>query len=770
MGQRGIGMLEVSRALFRRSILAAIVTAGLASMLALSLVAPATAGAYAKLEGEPVFSVAPGLPDGRVYEQVSPADKNGNQAGSVSLKFTGFPPGTNRYSIASAEGDSVLFEGTGPMGETPTASLLFFVSTRTSSGWKTRSLQPRQQQSAEAVGPLSGNPAYILMSQDFSHAVVDTGSVYSLAPEAHTGEQFYLTGPDPFVPATWISRPEIENPILDLGGATQSNGVPVGGSPDLSTIYFTSSGTLLPEDVSRAPHAHQIGNTPVVEAFGFYEYREGVLREAGVLPDRRLDPFGAVPAASGHGESLIGNEVSQDGSRAFFVSPDPASCEQAGGQNDCVTDPPELYVREHGTKTVLVSQDTLSPEVGGLPAGAPGGVAQIPEQAIADRGYSNSRYVFASPDGSQAFFQSEDQLVSGAPEGPPGNASPKTYDFDVETGSLTYLPGVVGQIVASDGDGSSMVFVRPATRGQPAELDLWSAGPGGGSITEITQLPGSEEVEPVRMTSDGSVIVFTTGGLPGFKDETLPVEGHGGEIFRYDVEANTLSCVSCAPAGVASAAASMSTRREDGQEEALDLGDANPGVVDERGMSANGDRVFFQTRSPLVPQDSNTGDEIPGLEKEGLELQGMDVYEWEDGVVYLISTGKSSRNTYFLDNSESGNDVFFTTSDGLAANDLDGAYDVYDARVPRPGDNPPPAAVPCEGAVCEGPPRVQVPLGAPASETFSGLGNVPPEPVASLTVKPKAKSKATACKKGYVREKTKCVKQHKAKKSAKGRK
>ena len=90
-----------------------------------------------------------------------------------------------------------------------------------------------------------------------------------------------------------------------------------------------------------------------------------MLSEAGVLPDGSLDQFGAVPAASLHGRAITGNQVSADGLRAFFVSPDPASC---GNGNDCAVDPPELYVRENGEKTVLVSQDTLLPQVNGLPA------------------------------------------------------------------------------------------------------------------------------------------------------------------------------------------------------------------------------------------------------------------------------------------------------------------------------------------------------------------------------------------------------------------
>src|SRR5579862_356826 len=50
--------------------------------VAIGVVVPAGAGAFATIEGPPSFSSAPGLPDGRIYEQVSPANKNGNEAGA----------------------------------------------------------------------------------------------------------------------------------------------------------------------------------------------------------------------------------------------------------------------------------------------------------------------------------------------------------------------------------------------------------------------------------------------------------------------------------------------------------------------------------------------------------------------------------------------------------------------------------------------------------------------------------------------------------------
>jgi len=723
---------------------------------------PAGASAYATPAPENVYSSASGLPDGRIYEQASPTDDDGNEAGASSLTFTGDVPGTSRYGLASAEGNSVLFEATGPMGEASSPNRLFFVATRTSAGWKTRSVEPRPQQWTGELGPVesANHPVTIYMSQDFSEAAVGTGH-YTLAQlPGYCPQQVYLAGSDPFVAATWLSRPQAGSPSAFCDGT----GSPVGGSPNLSTVYFTDSGALLPADASRAPHQG---------LSGFYEYSEGALREAGVLPDGLPDAFGAAPAGDEFGD----NGVSADGRRAFFVSPQPESCEQAGGHNNCAINPPELYVRESGTKTLLVSKDTLLPEADELPASAPSGVTAVnfveaPGVDEIDLGFTP--YVFASSDGSQAFFQSEDQLTADAPEGPPGNSSAKTYDFDVNTGALTYLPDVVGRLVGADTNGSTLVFVSPASESAAAELKLWSAGPAGGSVTPIVQLPGGaniapEEVEPVRVSSDGSAVVFSSASvLPGFNDggSHISTAGFRGrrpnrQIYRYGVSTNTLACVSCAQPGVAPGTASMSILREGLEDWSV------PAVTDERGMSADGDRVFFQTQTPLVPQDTNTGTVAPGSGHNSSEPQGMDVYEWENGVVYLISSGESARDSFFLDNSETGDDVFFATVAALTPGHTDNGYAVYDARVPRAGDTLPPTAVPCEGSVCQGPANVPSPLTPPASATFSGLGN----PVPEVTPPPsKAARKAVKCKKGFVKKKNKCVKRPKAAKSAKGRK
>jgi hypothetical protein len=757
------------------------------AILAVSVAFPASATAYATPEGPPVYSAAPGLPDGRVYEQVSPADKNGNQAGATT---TPEAVGANDdYGLSSPDGNSVLFEGTGPMGESPWGGSLLFVATKRSgqAGWQTRSLLPAALQRPWELGSvLNLQDEYIDPTPELTHVMfLPHAGTYAAPPDsvcegeggASGNLQLYLAGPNPYVPATWLNRPspEVEHPV-EVCPTYREAGAPVGGTPDFSTVYFTYPGTLLPQDAGRAPHAHpkETGEEGV-EAWGFYEYHEGELREAGTLPNGTLDPYGAVPAASGDGKDPAGNQVSEDGTKAFFVSPDPASCTYNVGTNDCATDPPELYVRENSEKSVLVSEDTLLAPTGGLPAPAPTGVARMPRPADEQGGSYvaafDGSYVFASPDGSQAFFQSDDRLTAEAPEG----TAAKTYDFDLDTDTLTYLPSVSGEIVATDQDGSSFAFVRPEAGGAPAELDLWSAGPGGGTVTPVTPLP---EVPPAksgppipvpeaRMSTDGSVLVFETSGRPSASFNS----GGAQQIYRYDVATNMLACASCAPPGVSAGSAFMSGMQR--AEEGIYQGRL-ASIVDDHAISANGERIFFETATPLVPQVTNTNSPPVPIDETEVEAQGINVYEWENGVVYLLNGGKSPRNTFLLDNSESGDDVFFATAESLAPGDTDGAYDVYDARVPHPGDKPPASAVPCEGSVCQGPPNVPSPLTPPASATFAGLGNPPLEAevtttATTTTATKTTKAKTVKCRSGFRRDekKSKCVK---SKKKAKAKK
>ncbi len=686
-----------------RALLAALFFTGIVSVL------PAGAGADATIGPVPVAG-SPGLPDGRIYEQVSPADKNGNfvRAGGRSI------------GLAAEDGEAVVFTGTGAMGAASVGLTEVFVSRRSQSGWATSATRPRELGEVNITG---GKPLTLIPSSSFSRFLFTAYGPYvsaELSGEEASPPHIFLAE-DPAVEPLWVAQPTIANPTNTTSpGSAAREYLVVGGTPNFSTVYFTYSGTLLPQDASR-------------HGWGFYEWSGGKLGEAGVLPDGTLDPFGAVPAATAglvpfdrndadpwDEPQTLGNELSADGSRAFFVSPDPTTAPPT---------PPELYVREtapDGVKTtVLVSQSQL-PGHEGEPApngSVPGGNTAMSE------GSDGASYVYASPDGSQAFFASTDQLTSAAP----ANGAVKEYDYDLDTGLLTYLPGVTGSIAASSPNGSDFIFEN--TVAAPAELELWANTAGGGQVTPIAPLPPPSGV---RSSANGAVFVFRSSSqLPGFND------GGGFEqVYRYSVGAGELTCVSCPPAGVVPSG--------DAEVSHNDSGDEPLTTLDSRVISSDGSRVFFDTPAQLVPQATN----------------GMrDVYEWENGHVYLISSGESSEDSYVLDSSASGSDVFFTTSEGMASGDTDGSRDVYDARIPRPGDRLPLSAVPCNGDVCQGPPSVPPPLSVPSSATFSGAGNLLLAPVGSSKVEPRLLPRAQklanalrACEKKPKRTRKACVK------------
>jgi hypothetical protein len=680
-----------------------------ATMAGLGGALPDAAEAFATVAPLPTYSSAPGLPDGRVYEEVSPSNKHANSAGAqVNSGAETFGIGE---PVASPDGNAVLFYGEGAIGEAASGLDSVYIANRSLGGWSTRSAVPTPFDLEEGAGGLAilvAKPFWIDPARDLSHVVFSAQLAYINEPPYQVAggvnefANIYLAGTDPLAPPTWIARPGSGN--VTIPPNPEFAAVPVGGSPDLSTIYFTYPGTLgLPGEAARATQV------PSESDWGLYEYKNGVLSNAGVLPDGSLSPDGAVPAALASASpgartyvpaNLLDNEVSADGSRVFFVSPDPLT---AG--------PTELYVRvtapDGSQSTVLVSQSQLPGQVG---QPAPDGAVAVAGPVLEEENPNDraSSFVYASPDGSHAFFASVDRLTSQAPS----DASLKEYDFDIDTQELTYLPGVSGPILAAAQEGSSFLFDNTA---QPrTEIDRWSAGPEGGTVTPVVP---DASAGLARATANGAVFVFQSQTpIPGFNDA-----GHFLQVFRYDVASNELNCVSCPPTGIVpSGRAVLSNLTIEG---AGPKSGARNGLVENRGMSADGGRVFFDTPDPLVPQDTNGK---------------YDVYEWENGTIFLISSGTSARDSVFLDNSEDGDDVFFATVDALVPGDTEGSYDVYDARVPHPGDNPPPAAVPCQGDVCQGPPSTPSLLGTPASATFNGLGNIAPQPQAASPAKKRA--------------------------------
>jgi hypothetical protein len=642
------------------------IVGALAAMLAWSKPAPAA-------EGCPTSGLGSGyLPDCRVYEQVSPVDKNAYEAGSVGAENPGI-------SYASADGSRILYATSGAMGETETGVQPYTLSSRGTSDWAARNAFPRP---GDPTGVAYGHTVRsIFPTEDLSSIFFWAGARW--LPQVPYNPEFSSDGTSiagyllhEGQPLQWVTEPQDED-AFEPGDSEFYKAAfrirPAGGSPDLSRLYFNYLGTLLPGDEPRVPYANE------GQALGVYEYEEGQLRNAGTLPDGTLDPMGAVAAGSVATEisfvdrtspETFNNQVSADGSTLWFVSPDPTS------NSERLT---QLYVRVNGT-SVLASRSELT----GQPAAA--GVRSMPH--VTDQFPTTNTYVFGAEDGSRAFFQSVDRLTADAPD----DATLKAYMYEVASGDLVYVPGLDGgHILEGSHDGSRLLLLNA----DQTRLELWEEGSG---LTLVSETPAGTYSPNTRATADGSVFAFTLSGeLPGFPNPSwLP------QAYRYEVASGDLDCLSCPPGGPPSSDAVIS------RAPSASTGDYDGSLVGMRGMSSDGKWVFFDTADALVAADTNGR---------------RDAYRWseEDGA-RLLSTGHSAVGSFMLDVSADGTSAFFTTKEGISPQDSDGSYDVYVARVG--GGFPSPELASCDGDECQGPGAGAPPLLEPGSKSFRGRGNV----------------------------------------------
>lgn len=330
-------------------------------------------------------------------------------------------------------------------------------------------------------------------------------------------------------------------------------------------------------------------------------------------------------------------------------------------------------------------------------------------------------YEGATPDGSTVFFTYRDVIPgSGAPADgglyaasipANGQQADVTYKF---VGSYGVAPPYSqASAVAIAQSGAHLYYVDRAGDGTNTLLDYdraagTSSAVGDLSAADVDALQNPIDVDrKVRVSPDGRFLLFSSSanGLGSQPYDT----GGTQQLFLYDAAGTGgPTCVSCRPDGAAADADAVLTYFG-----TRSLPDLNKHVPT-RNVSDDGRRVFFTTTARLIP-DEDQNDKV-------------DVYEWTAGHLYLISTGTSTADSYFLDASASGDDVFFTSFESAAGVESDGAQAIYDARVgapPPPG--PPPAG--CQGDGCRGPlsgaPSNLVPTSPLVGPTTHGRNDVP---------------------------------------------
>ncbi len=713
------------------------------------------------------------LIDGRAWEMVSPLDKQGVTFEAISKEGAVIDAGEAGAAITYAAKAPITKE---PEGNRAIANSQV-LSKRTAPGsWATQDIATRHE---EVAGLAPGDPSeYKLFSSNLETAVVEPHGATSLVPTETEPKQertpYRREADGSYTPL--VNAANVQ-PGVKYGGEEFSVGG-FGFSPDLITATPDGSHVLLSSPQGLVPGVEFVEN----EVQNIYEWSGGRLTLVSVLPNGTPSSHEGDNVFAGASNTLVRNAISADGDRVTFEA------------------------RSHNG-THLYQRDVALGKTVKLDAAQPG---------VKEGGEGGPIFQDASGDGSRVFFldvanltadakarQSQPDLYEcevSAPAGAP-QCTLRDLSADPNVGESANVLGVLGAdetgryvYFVADGrlapgavagncpdnltlEGSSdaqscNLYVRDTESGSTRLVavlsgrDFRSWEPAGGSALDLGGLTA-------RVSPNGQYLAFMSQrSLTGFDNRDAKSGERDQEVFEYGLSANTLTCVSCASSGA----------RPDG---VLDPG-GFPGLLVDRptlwegrwlagsipGWTrvntthalyqsrylSNSGRLLFNSATQLVPSDAN-----------GLE----DVYEYEpsdaggctlsSGCVGLISSGGSSEEAAFIDASADGSDVFFLTSARLAGSDTDNAYDVYDAHLCSGASPcPPPAAAtppPCSTAdACRAAPPPQPDIfGAPASQTFSGLGN----PVAStpaakpkpLTPAQKLANALKACKKDRNRKK-----------------
>jgi hypothetical protein len=677
-----------------------------------------SAGGVREVGPDMAFKALPvgiqGLPDGRVFEMVTPPE---NQDANVVVPeaFSGFFYEDGEYGVpakrpyrAAANGNSIAYGaeptslgGNGRRGHGhPQGN--DYLATRSANGeWVQANLQPAGYY----------NAYYQAFSSDLSLGILlaESEAAYNLSPltaEASEGEELYARVPGEGGFSQLFGKSE--SGLDPMPDAAHSAEIPryAGASADSSHLLLEdrdTSGVLSPEAVSGGSN--------------LYASVAGRVTAVNILPGATASTPNAVfggPATPSRENPNpdFSHVISADGSRVFWTDLN------SGPDED------RIYVRENGTSTVAVSEGAAR----FWTASADGRYVLYTEgerllrfdldsktsgearEVLAGGGAEVQGVLGASEDGDYVYFAADGDLASGAQAG-----QPNLYVLH-NAGGGWESPRFIATLQPNDGTGL-------ATRSGASASGDWSAGLG-----ERT----------AEVTPDGQGLTFMSRG-------SLPTVGfpHGydnnglGEVYMYQAgEGGRLYCVSCNPSGEPpqpNSGIGNGAPEESDNELAAFLPVNFAGTYQPRWISEDGGRVFFDSTEPLVSADTN-------------DL--LDVYEWERhgegscvqsvGCVYLLSGGHEKSASYFIDASANGDSVFIASAERLVPQDQNENYDLYDARVG--GVNFVSAASGCSGAGCQGATAVTPSAVAPASATFTGSGNLTvPFGTGTAAVKPRAK-------------------------------
>ena len=722
-----------------------------------------------------VASGASALSGGRVYEMVSPPYKEGY--------------GVNVTRVVAQDGERVVFTSQGGFAGTLSGGVNAshsYLSRRGELGWTTVSVEPP----FGGVSDVSVGLEYVLASGPVGpnsgwENYADTEQEYLLhnAVLPDTAESWGVFG--------GIGIEEVEGKHFSVSEE--------GASGDLCHVVIgKAEGPLLAEAVGTTRPIYDLSSG----CGGAEPYLRLIALDNG-SPPRPINPvcvpeigtgrYVDTPVGTEQGDNF--NAVDFHGDEIFFTT----DIQEEAGNCGSVRAKSQVFVRLGGVRTLEVSRPLEAGAFGGCSAGGVAG--EVPCDGAAAR--ESAYFKGASEDGSRVFFTTTAPLTGGggvggndlymATIGCPGveplSTVPPCEVAQREVTSLTQVskdPNASGAaevqgVVNTSANGERIYYVARGVLtgepngdcGQPVPCEEGLGGVSGccpklgadnlyvyNSVTgtnsfvaelcsgparsgvdedvycprDLTEDGGDRELlwsrglPEAQSTQDGAFLVFCSYGqlVAGDTDSAK-------DVYRYDAQTGVLERVSIGVKG----------HDANGNNDAFDanialgesFGSGQETVylqheLTTRAISEDGSRIVFDTAEPLSPAATNGR---------------VDIYEWDEGNVSLISSGTSEEDDIEAMITPSGRDVMFLTSQGLVRADTDGLPDIYDARIGGGFPEPPAPLQPCSGDACQGPLTNPAPLLVPGSVSQAPGGNFS-EPTAKTVVKPKKKAKAKKVK------------------------
>jgi hypothetical protein len=655
------------------------------------------------------------LPDCRAYEMVSPLETIGND-GTDSF----IPAGQVRASEdkeKEAEGEeatpAITYRSYGSFGDPVAADYESQVLSRRNvqkGRWETRSIDAPVEHDTQ--GEVSFSYTGVFFTPGLTQGLTSTAAA-GLSSEVPEGlKELYLAdltdGPGPYQLVSQL--PPSEEIYGTPYQEPPANVFPLGASSDLTHVVFATEnggGAI-------GPLREWVAGRVVFVGVSNKEGEVWTGAEVGNNPS--LDKNVRLE----DGDANLWRAVSEDGSRVIF--------NYSG----------ELYARVNVEQPQSPMKDL----------GQPGEECEDPADACTVKlSAGTARYVGASTNDSKVFYIENGNLYEyKLPIGSvKGQARALTSGGEVqgvsqisEDGSYVYFvagealknehgetlknisgvepsPGADNLYVSHQGGAEPVKFIATLSANDGSDWEVLNGGQWEGG-------PGSDSAVLAPGVAGGAHLAFTSGeSLTGYDNRDAVSGGLDSEVFLYDTETGVLTCASCDPSGARPVGSA-------GLATAHYFGNRGASNYRPRDLLADGS-LFFDSSDALVPHASDGR---------------QNVYEYEDGQIYPISNVAGGQESFFLDASPDGQDVFFATADQLLPEDTGDNVVVWDAR--EDGGFPVNvSAPPCTtGEACRVAPNPEPSIyGAGPSETFSGPGNFSPRPaVVKPAVKPKTLTRA----------------------------